>query len=101
LYNDVLIKVDEVAERILTLGHTPIHSFSNYLQIATIKEAVNISSGKEAIENIVQAFQALLVVEREILSLSSDADDEGTSALMSDYIREQEKQIWMYAAYLK
>jgi starvation-inducible DNA-binding protein len=27
-------------------------------------------------------------------------DDEGTNALMSDYIREQEKLVWMYSAYL-
>ena len=101
LYNDLLLKVDEVAERILTLGHTPTHSFSHYLQIATIKEATNISDGHKAVENIVQAYGALLQIEREILRISGEAADEGTSALMSDYIREQEKQVWMYSAYLK
>lgn len=101
LYNDLLLKVDEVAERILTLGFTPVHSFSYYLQIANIKEAINISNGKEAVQNIVQAFQSLLEVERDLLSLSTEANDEGTNALMSDYIREQEKLIWMYSAYLK
>lgn len=101
LYNDLLVKVDEVAERILTLGNTPVHSFSDYLKISTIKEATNISNGKQAVQNIVQAFQALLEVERDILTISSETNDEGTSALMSDYIREQEKQIWMYSAYLK
>jgi len=35
-----------------------------------------------------------------ILTLAGDADDEGTSALMSDYIREQEKMVWMYSAFL-
>ena len=29
-YNDSLIKIDEIAERILTLGHTPEHTFSDY-----------------------------------------------------------------------
>ena len=40
-------------------------------------------------------------MQREILELSGDADDEGTNALMSDYIREQEKLVWMYSAFLK
>jgi len=31
--------------------------------------------------------------------MSADADDEGTNALMSDYISEQEKLVWMYSAY--
>lgn len=101
LYNDLLIKVDEVAERILTLGSTPAHSFSEYLKISTIKEAINISDGKQAVQKIVEGFQSLLEVERDLLQLSSDANDEGTNALMSDYIREQEKQVWMYSAYLK
>ena len=101
LYTDLLLKVDEVAERILTLGHTPVHSFSHYLQIATIKEATNITDGHQAVENIVQAFRTLLEIERKISGLSSEAADEGTNALMSDYIRAQEKQVWMYSAYLK
>jgi starvation-inducible DNA-binding protein len=101
LYNDLLVKVDEVAERILTLGNTPVHSFSEYLKISTIKEATNISDGKQAVQKIVEGFQSLLEVERDLLQLSSEANDEGTNALMSDYIREQEKQIWMYSSYLK
>ena len=32
---------------------------------------------------------------------SAEANDEGTNALMSDYIREQEKLVWMYSAFLK
>jgi starvation-inducible DNA-binding protein len=101
IYNDLLVKVDEIAERILTLGYTPLHSFSDYTQIATVKEAKNISDGKEAVEKVVEGFQALVGVEREILALSQETGDEGTSALMSDYIRQQEKQLWMYSAYLK
>ena len=101
LYNDLLVKVDEIAERILTLGYTPLHSFSEYTRVATIKEAINVSGGKEAVAKVVEGFQALINVERELLSLSQDADDEGTSALMSDYIRQQEKQVWMYSSYLK
>jgi starvation-inducible DNA-binding protein len=101
LYNSLLEKVDEVAERILTLGHTPAHHFSNYLQTSTIKEAININNGKEAVSNIVDSFQTILKLQREVLVLSADTNDEGTNALMSDYIREQEKLVWMYSAYLK
>lgn len=32
--------------------------------------------------------------------MSANAEDEGTNAFMSDYIREQEKLTWMYGAYL-
>jgi starvation-inducible DNA-binding protein len=42
----------------------------------------------------------LLTKQRKLLSLSGEIDDEGTNALMSDYIREQEKLVWMYSAFL-
>src|SRR5919107_1069707 len=83
LYNDLLLKVDEVAERILTLGNTPTHSFTQYLQQSSIQEATNINNGKEAVQTILENLQSLLLVERDILHLAAEAGDEGTSALMS------------------
>ncbi len=101
LYTDALVKIDEIAERILTLGHTPLHTYTDYLKLSSIKEAKNVSDGKKAVSNVLDGFKVLLQAERKILELSAKANDEGTNALMSDYIREQEKSVWMYSAYLK
>ncbi len=101
LYNDALLKIDEIAERILTLGYSPFHSFTDYLKNSSIKESSNVSDGKKAIERILSGFKTLIEAERELLVLSDKADDEGTNSLMSDYIRQQEKLVWMYSAYLK
>ncbi len=101
LYTDALVKIDEVAERILTIGYTPLHSFSDYIATSTIKEATNISDGQRAVEIVLESFRVLLSIEREISDIAGNANDEGTSALMSDYIREQEKLVWMYSASLK
>lgn len=100
LYNDLVIKVDEIAERVLTLGATPLHSFSEYLKVSKIKETQNLTEGKSIISQLLRSLETLLNKQREILSLSSEIDDEGTNALMSDYIREQEKLVWMFNAYL-
>ena len=100
LYNDSLIKIDEIAERVLTLGQTPLHTYSDYTKHSKIKEAKNISDGDEAIREILKGYEVLLPLERELLDLASESNDEGTNALMSDYIREQEKLVWMYSAYL-
>ncbi len=101
LYNDLIIKVDEVAERVLTLGATPMHSFTDYIKQSDIKEVKDFSEGKACIESILDSFRVLLRKERKILELSSEANDEGTNAMASDYIREQEKLVWMYNAYLR
>ena len=101
LYNDLLLKVDEVAERILTLGHTPEHNYSQYNKVAKIKESAEISDGVVAVEQILEAFSTIIILQRELLSISADAEDEGTNALMSDYISIQEKLVWMYSSFLK
>lgn len=100
LYNDLLIKIDEIAERILTLGHSPNHRYSDYIKVSEIEESKFVSDGKTAIKEILNAFKSIISIQREILELSDEAGDEGTNALMSDYIREQEKLVWMYSAYV-
>lgn len=99
LYNDALIKVDEIAERVLTLSETPIHSFKKYLETSDIKTAENVTDGEVAIDSILEALKTLLNKERALLSIASDSNDEGTVALMSDYIVQQEKLVWMLSAY--
>jgi len=101
LYTNLLLKVDEVAERILTLGAMPLHTFDDYNNTSEIKRVKNVSDGKKGIQAILNAFEIIIVRQRELLNLSADAGDEGTNALMSDYIREQEKLVWMYSSYLK
>jgi starvation-inducible DNA-binding protein len=100
LYTSLLVKVDEIAERILTLGHTPLHSFDDYLQYAEVKPQKNITLAKDAIEGILSAFKTIIIRQREIYKLADEAGDEGTSAMMSDYVMQQEKLVWMYSAYL-
>ena len=101
LYNDLLLKVDEVAERILTLGHTPKHNYADYRTTSKIKESVFVSDGIKAVEDILASFKTIIILQRELLVIASDAGDEGTNALMSDYIRLQEKSVWMYSSFLK
>ena len=100
LYNDLLLKIDEIAERILTLGYTPEHNYSDYRKTAKIKESDRVSDGIKAVGAVLSAFQTIIILQREILTLAADAGDEGTNALMSDYIRAQEKLVWMYSAFL-
>ena len=100
LYNNLLLKVDEVAERILTLGGVPVHTFDDYTRASSIMALKNVSQPAEAVKSLLDAFQILILKQRELLDLAAEANDEGTNALMSDYIREQEKMVWMYSAYI-
>ncbi|WP_139958549.1 Dps family protein [Flavicella sediminum] len=101
LYNTAVIKIDEIAERILTLEGEPLHSFSAYLKNAQIAEEVGVTDGEKGVQIVLNNFAVLIAIEREVLSDAADANDEGTASLMSDYITETEKVIWMLNSYLK
>ena len=100
IYTDINLKVDEIAERILALDGTPLHSFTDYQKISKVKETKDLTNGKEMVSVLLSDFKTLVEAQREILSEAGENDDEGTVSLMSDYITEHEKTMWMLKAYL-
>lgn len=100
LYGSLEEKIDAIAERVLTLGHTPVHTFSDYLRISEIKETHDVTTANETVSRVLDGLTGLIRLQRDLLDLSAQAGDEGTNNLMGDYIREQEKLCWMYAAFL-
>lgn len=100
LYTDANMKVDLIAERILTLGETPLHTFEEYIKKTKVPVGKNISQDDKAVRLVVNSLTELLKIERLILDRSGHANDEGTNSMMSDFITEQEKTVWMMKAWL-
>lgn len=100
LYTRTQVIIDDVAERVLTLGATPLSRFSDYLSTSIIEENPLISDGKIGLGYILTAQQTLLNFEKEIAKLAVELDDEGTNSFMSDLIREKEKTNWMFRSWL-
>lgn len=100
LYNDSQLKIDLIAERVLTLGGTPFHTFEDYSSHSKLPIGKNIHIDVEAINLIVNSISHLLKIERIILTQSGEIEDEGTNSMMSDFIKEQEKTLWMMKSWL-
>lgn len=100
MYDDTAEKIDEVAERLLQLDHQPENRFSVLLGQSKISETTLLADPAKIIPAIVEAYTVLIALEREALTLASEAGDEVTVALMGDFISEQEKSAWMLDAYL-
>jgi starvation-inducible DNA-binding protein len=99
-YTDSQEKIDFIAERILTLGGTPLHTFADYSELSNVPVGKNVTHDVEAVNLVVTSLSELLKIERNILNESDKAGDEGTNAMMSDLIAAQEKTIWMLKAWL-
>ncbi|MFT6699426.1 MAG: starvation-inducible DNA-binding protein [Porticoccaceae bacterium] len=99
-YTDSQVKIDEIAERILTLQGKPLHTFEDYINLATVPVGKDISNDVESVKLVVSSLSELLKIERIILEISDETNDEGTNSMMSNFIAEQEKTIWMLSSWL-
>ncbi|MDO4708171.1 MAG: Dps family protein [Porphyromonadaceae bacterium] len=100
MYDDVAEKIDEVAERLLQLDVQPENRFSILIGESKIKETTLMTHQDQIIPEIVENYKTLMSLERAVLEAASEAGDEVTVALMGDFLSEQEKSAWMFAAYL-
>lgn len=100
LYTRTQVIIDDIAERILSIGETPYSQFSTYMANSKIKENEIVHDGESGVKYILDAQNTLLQLEKELLELSGERNDEGTNALMSDLIREKEKTNWMFRSWL-
>ena len=99
MYDDAAAKVDEIAERILTLGGTPENKFSGYLKVARVPEVSGVSSSKEAVDNVLNTYKHFIAEERKLIELAEEANDVVTADMLTGYLKEQEKMVWMLVAF--
>lgn len=99
LYDDAKLKVDEIAERILTLRYQPTSNLSEYLKDSNLKESPSDITDKKMIEILLDDHGSILKQMRKVIETADAADDEGTIDLIGAYIRELEKTSWMLDAW--
>lgn len=101
LYGDARVKIDEIAERILTLRFHPVSRFSDYIKISNIKEVNSILEDREMVKVLIENHALLLKQMKETINKAEKAGDEGTVDLMGGYMRSLEKETWMLNAWTK
>jgi len=101
MYGDARVKIDEIAERILTLRAQPYSNYSDYLRHSSLEEANSGMSSTEMVTEVLMDHTILIDRMRRVASSASEVDDEGTVDLIGAYIRELEKSSWMLDAWLQ
>ena len=101
MYNDAKIKIDEIAERIITLNYHPLSKLSDYLETAEIKESDPLKTDNEMVDMLLEDQLIIIGQFRKVIKKANDAEDEGTIDLIGAYLREMEKTHWMLSAWKK
>ncbi len=101
LYTDARIKIDEIAERILTLRHHPESRFTEYLKLSKVEETSSLISDTKMVEHILTNHEYILKQMNKVVKKADEAGDEGTIDMMGGYIASLEKVSWMLDAWSK
>jgi starvation-inducible DNA-binding protein len=100
LYNEAAANIDELAERLLILKGTPVASMKEYLDIATIEEAIGGESAEEMVQNLIQDFELLIAEIKEGMEVTDHEGDEVTHDMLLSVRESLAKHNWMLRAFI-
>jgi starvation-inducible DNA-binding protein len=99
-YTELAIAVDDIAERIRTLGVAAPGTYRAFAELSSIKEVDGVPDASDMVRILTRAHESVVKTCRSALVLAQEADDESSAALIGDRMRVHEKTAWMLRATL-
>lgn len=99
-YTETATYIDDIAERLLTIGGQPVGTLKETLEMATIEEANGSEKAEEMVEIILQDFKIIANDIETLLEVADEAKDEETGDLFLGIKAALEKHMWMLQSYL-
>ncbi|MCE7072681.1 MULTISPECIES: Dps family protein [Dyadobacter] len=100
LYTNAQLTIDEIAERVLTLGKPPHSRFADYIKESSIQEIDTIGmSDLDMVEALLDDMAKLIELERYLLIASDEAGDDGTNDMVNRFMQFKEKNTWMLRSF--
>ncbi len=100
-YNELWMAVDEIAERIRSLGEYAPGSYSAYADLTSIEEDTGVPKAEAMLANLVKGHEAVARTAREVFPLAEEASDEPTADLLTQRMQASEKTAWMLRSMLE
>ena len=99
-YTELALAVDEIAERIRTLGERAPGSYKEFSALTSIEEADGEPTAEEMLSQLLLGQEAVVRTARAVLPVAGDANDEPTADLLTQRIQAHEKTAWMLRSML-
>ena len=103
LYGDLAETIDEIAERVRSIGHYAVGTMKEFLELTQLTERgykKNDSLG--FIKELLSDYEAIIVSIREQLdTVAEEHHDAGTEDFLVGIIEAHEKTAWMLRAHLR
>lgn len=100
-YTELWNALDEIAERIRSLGFPAPGTMSEFAKLSAIQEVEGVPSAEDMIRDVIVASQTVTRTAREVLDLADKANDQPTIDLMTQRLQIHEKNAWMLRSLLE
>ncbi len=94
-YTELSQAVDDIAERIRTLGAVAPGSYSEYAELSSVPETREVPQAQEMVRLLVEGNEAVVRTARAAFPAAERAGDESTVDLLTERMRTHEKTAWM------
>jgi len=99
LYNDAKVKIDDIAERIITINQKPLGSMVDYIEHSKINESKDLMMDEKMAAIILKNHKELIKLIRDVINQADEIGDEGTIDMMGACLSFLEKKSWMLNAW--
>jgi starvation-inducible DNA-binding protein len=100
-YTELATAVDDIAERIRSLGFPAPGTYSEYVKLSSIKETLGVPKAEEMIALLVEGNEAVVRTARAAFPAAEKVSDESTADLLTERMRLHEKTAWMLRSLLQ
>jgi len=100
-YMDLATAVDEIAERIRALGAPSPGSYSQFMEVAKVKEDTTVPSATDMIRNLVDDYETVVDSARKLVRAGEKAGDDASVDLGVRRIDVHEKGAWLLRSHLE
>lgn len=100
-YTELAIAIDDIAERIRSLGHRAPGSFREYQELTSIIEDTDQPKALEMVRRLAVDNETILRTARQTLPICEGADDEATLDLLTQRLQVHSKTAWMLRSHLE
>lgn len=100
LYDEATLHMDEIAERVLTLGGDPVATLREHLEQSVVKEATGQEKTNEMVGTIVKDFDKIMESLKNGMQEAAKDGDDMTEDLLNAIYQSIEKHQWMLNAFL-
>jgi starvation-inducible DNA-binding protein len=99
-YNALALAVDEIAERIRSLGEPAPGTYREFSGMSSIEEDEDVPAAEDMIRNLVLAHEQVVRTARKAMAAAEDANDATTEDLLTQRMEFSEKTAWMLRSLL-